>query len=200
MRDKNKNKGSRQDGAPGDHGSFQSGAGAGAPRLHGGDRCGAKEIQVQSRLRVPEEIRREPALEHRPDRRAAYPGWERVDFDPRSFGCPCRKCKRGVPAHLLEPIIALAIELQKVQRVLARSLRIDHAYLCVEENERRRGLGGSFHLVGTAANVYVSTWPAHQLLGFFEALIRLRLIRNGGLFVEDDNLIHYDMGPGPPRR
>lgn len=113
------------------------------------------------------------------------------------FMCPCG-CV--MPAEVEQNLYKHAQYLEKGWRMLGKMI-IKSGYRCALHNKKVGGASGSLHLTGQAADFKIvdptngkKFVPGRQLLGWGEAMIWNKKIREGGLGVYKayPDLIHYD--------
>ena len=110
------------------------------------------------------------------------------------------KCKDGsaVPTHLLPNVILLAKHLQKIRDRIGRPIHINSGYRSISYNRQIGGVQNSQHLLGKAADIYVSGMSPKVLSNIIINMINEGVIINGGLGIYT-SFVHYDVRNVPTR-
>lgn len=105
-------------------------------------------------------------------------------FVSKQFDCRCnlRSCK----STELDPTLPEALE-KLIE--LAGPIRINSAYRCPEWNRRVGGTGGSYHLLGKAADIQSDKYTGKELANF---AMMVEEFEQGGIGVSE-NWIHVDV-------
>lgn len=121
--------------------------------------------------------------------------WEDTNFTKTEFNCPCG-CE--MPPDIEANVLRVVGELQKFRQHIGLPVKVTSGYRCKKHNASIPNAAKlSKHLTGEAADIKVGGFNGEMLRGYFEALIRTKGIKNGGIGTYTDtgrkNILHYDL-------
>lgn len=108
------------------------------------------------------------------------------NFSRHEFECKCGCGEAEVSPRLIE-------QLQKLRDYIGEPIRITSGRRCVAHNAAVGGAKNSQHLLGAAADLVVSQWPADWLLKLIRVLVRAGVLQLGYAYKITDSAIHFDV-------
>ena len=114
-------------------------------------------------------------------------------------------CHNGteVPAKYVQNVHKLACYLQVLRDFYAKPIQVVSGYRTPAYNKRIGGAKNSQHMYAKAADIHMEGVPAVQLTATINGLIRLGLMKNGGIgvypkrFHRRHDWVHYDIRDTP---
>jgi uncharacterized protein YcbK (DUF882 family) len=99
-----------------------------------------------------------------------------------------------MPPEIETNIESTATNLELIRELVGEPVHIISGYRCPEHNKQIGGARSSEHLTGRAADLKIIGWNGQRLRGFFEGLIALEELPEGGLGSYDKHpeILHYD--------
>lgn len=97
-----------------------------------------------------------------------------------------------IPTEVMDNLDELADSLQVLRNEINAPININSGYRTHDHNKKVGGSPTSQHLLGKAADMWVSGWEPERLHGVIERLIRIGKMKQGGLGLYD-TFVHYDI-------
>lgn len=123
--------------------------------------------------------------------------WEDSHFKKEEFGCPCAVCKKTYPEKFELNLLEVVDRLERIRRLAGTGIQVTSGFRCEDHNKEIGGAPLSLHLKGQAGDIKMLGYKGETMRGFFEAAIRLKVIKDGGMgtYNKFPDLLHYDTGP-----
>jgi uncharacterized protein YcbK (DUF882 family) len=97
-----------------------------------------------------------------------------------------------MPPEVLANIVKLAGNLEALRALLNAPIKINSGYRSIDHNKSIKGVKGSRHTKGLAADIVVEGYDTEQVFEAIEYLIKQGEMQEGGLGMYD-TFVHYDI-------